>query len=281
MQRNFIEEYLRGRTPNPCILCNRYIKFAALLDAADELGAEYIATGHYARIRRMPNGRLSVCNSATAAKDQTYVLYRLTQQQLGRTLMPIGDYVKEKVRAIASEIGLPSAKRPDSMDVCFAEEYAGGYAEFLAEAAPGRIPPQGRFIYKDGTDLGEHRGITHYTIGQRKHLGISLGRRAVVTGIDPAANVVTIGEDSDAYSDELVCKEINLMSVSEEEFSIGTSLEVTGKIRYAHRGAPATITRTGEDEITCHFHEKVRAITPGQSAVFYDGDYVLGGGFIC
>lgn len=281
---DFVEEYLRGRTPNPCVRCNRYVKWDMLLKAAQEHGADWIATGHYGRVLRLQNGRYTVSNCASADKDQTYVLYRLTQEQLSHALMPLGEYDKPAVRRIAAQAGIPSAAQKDSQDACFAEGVEGGYAAFIEQEAPGRIPPPGRFRTTDGQDLGEHRGITHYTIGQRKRLGISLGHRAVVTAIHPQDNTVVIGRDEDVYSDQLVCRDLNFLGMDPDEFDIGESRDVTAKIRYAHKGAPCTMTRTGPDEITCRFREKVRAVTPGQSCVFYEGGcehgYVLGGGII-
>lgn len=272
----FVDEYVNGRTPNPCIMCNRYVKWAALLQVADEIGARYVATGHYARIERLANGRYSVRNSVTAAKDQTYALYRLTQAQLERTLMPVGDYHKAEVRQIAAAQGLPVAKKPDSEEICFVPD--DDYAGYLERTAPERIPPAGRFVYRDGRDLGPNRGITHYTIGQRKHLGLSMGHPVFVTGIDAATNTVRIGEDEDVYGKELVCDHLNFMAV--EDLLPGEDRSVLCKIRYGAKASPCVIRKTGEDEITAVFDAPVRAITPGQSAVFYEGEHILCGGLI-
>ena len=277
---NFVEEYLRGRTPNPCVRCNRYVKWDMLLKAAREHGADWIATGHYGRILQLPGGRYTVSNAASAKKDQTYVLYRLTQEQLSHALMPLGEYEKTEIRRIAEEAGIPSAAQKDSQDACFAEDIEGGYAAFIVQEAGGRVPPPGRFRTADGQDLGEHRGITHYTVGQRKHLGISLGHRAVVTAILPETNEIIIGRDEDVYSRRLICRDLAFMGLSEEELPVGASREVLARIRYGHPGTGALITRTGEDELTLDFHEKVRAVTPGQSCVLYENGYVLGGGII-
>lgn len=291
----FIDEYLKGRTPNPCLVCNRYVKWAAMLQVADEIGAKYVATGHYARVLELPNGRYTVRNSVTAAKDQTYALYRLTQEQLSRTLMPVGDYYKKDVRRIAEEAGLPVAKKPDSEEVCFVND--DDYAGYIDRNAGDRVPPPGHFVYKDGTDLGPNKGITHYTVGQRRHLGIAMGHRVVVTGIDAATNTVYIGDDEDCWGDRLVCRDLNFMAIASEELPVGAQFPMnseihaekncvqadrtlTCKIRYGAKAAPCVIERTGEDEITAHFTEKVRAITPGQSAVFYEGDHILCGGGI-
>lgn len=272
----FVDEYVKGRTPNPCIACNRYVKWESLLRKSMEIGADYIATGHYARIEKLPNGRYTIRNSVTARKDQTYALYSLTQFQLQHTLMPVGDYHKEEVRRIARNAGIPVASKPDSQEICFVPD--DDYAGYIEREAPDRVPPPGRFRLADGTDLGPHKGITHYTVGQRRRLGLSMGHRVVVTGIDPATNTVYIGEDSDVYSDQLQCDHLNFMAVN--EVPVGVEIPVICKIRYAHEGAPAIITRTGKDEITCRFRQKVRAVTPGQSAVFYQGDHIYAGGLI-
>lgn len=272
----FVNEYVAGRTPNPCIMCNRYVKWAALLQVADRIGASYVATGHYARTLQLPNGRWTVRNSVTAAKDQTYALYRLTQEQLARTLMPVGNYHKEEVRRMAAEQGLPVAKKPDSEEICFVPD--DDYAGYLERNFPSRIPPAGRFVWRDGTDLGPNRGITHYTIGQRKHLGLSMGHPVFVTGIDAATNTVRIGEDSDVYGTKLVCDHLNFMA--EADLPQGEERAAACKIRYGSRTASCRIMKTGEDEITAVFDAPVRAITPGQSAVFYEGDHILCGGLI-
>ena len=273
----FVNEYISGRTPNPCIACNRYVKWEALLKKAREIGADYIATGHYARILRLGNGRYTIRNSVTAEKDQTYALYKLTQDQLAHTLMPVGDYYKEDVRKIAKEQGLPVAAKPDSEEICFVAD--DDYAGYLDRTAGDRVPAPGRFVDKNGRDLGPNKGITHYTIGQRKHLGLSMGHPVFVTGIDAENNTVTIGESEDVFGDRLVCRGLNFMAVPGME--TGQRLRASGKIRYGHRTAPCTIEKTGEDEITAVFDQKVRAITPGQAAVFYDGDHILCGGTIC
>lgn len=272
----FVDEYIHGRTPNPCIACNRYVKWEALLRKGLEIGADYIATGHYARVEKLANGRYTIRNSVTAHKDQTYALFDLTQFQLSHTLMPIGDYHKEEVRRMAEQAGIPVAKKPDSQEICFVAD--DDYAGYLEREAPEKIPPEGRFVWKDGTDLGPNRGITHYTIGQRKHLGLSMGRPVFVTEIHPETNTVVIGDSEDVFGDQLICSHLNFMGI--EDLPMGESMEALGKIRYSHRGTPCTITRTGEDEIICHFHEKVRAITPGQAAVFYSNEHIVCGGRI-
>ncbi len=272
----FIDEYVAGRTPNPCIACNRYVKWEAMLQKSLEIGADYIATGHYARIETLPNGRLALKNSVTAAKDQTYALYRLTQEQLAHTLMPVGDYHKDEVRKIAEEAGLAVAHKPDSEEVCFIAD--DDYAGYVDRNAADRVPKPGRFIYKDGTDLGPNKGITHYTVGQRKGLGIAMGHPVFVTGIDAASGNVSIGEADDVFGDTLECDQINFMAVP--DMALGEKRELEGKIRYGAKAVPCTIEKIGEDRIRAVFHNKVRAITPGQAAVFYEGDHIFCGGTI-
>lgn len=269
----FAESYLKGRTPNPCIACNRYVKWEALLRRSLEIGADYIATGHYARIEKLKNGRYAIRNSVTAQKDQTYALYNLTQDQLARTLMPIGAYEKPEIRKLAREVGLPVAHKPDSQDICFVPE--GDYAAFI-EKYTGKTVPEGDFVTPEGKVLGRHKGIIHYTVGQRKGLGIALGQRAFVTAIRPETNEVVIGDRAAACSTLLKAKDINFMAVED----IRDERRVWAKIRYNHRGAYCRVQRTGEDELTCIFEEPQHAVTPGQAVVLYDQGYVLGGGTI-
>lgn len=271
----FAEEYLHGRTPNPCIACNRYVKWEALLKRSLEIGADYIATGHYARIEQLPNGRYAIKNSVTAAKDQTYALYNLTQEQLSHTLMPVGDYTKEEIRAIADKIGLMVAGKKDSMEICFVPD--NDYASFLERERPGQIPPPGNFIGKDGTVLGRHKGITHYTIGQRKGLGIAMGHPVFVSEIRPETNEVVLGENEDVFTNVLYAKQLNFMAIPDIE----TEETLTAKIRYSHAGTECKVIRLEKDLVRCEFKEPVRAVTPGQAVVFYQGDYVAGGGTIC
>jgi len=271
----FVEEYLKGRTPNPCIACNRYVKWESLLKRSMEIGADFIATGHYARVERLQNGRFTLRNSVTAAKDQTYALYNLTQYQLAHTLMPVGDYEKRKIREIAAQAGLPIAEKPDSQEICFVPD--NDYAAFIEKTAKDRVPGPGNFVTKTGEILGEHKGITHYTIGQRKGLNLAMGHPVFVTRICPDTNEVVIGEHEEVFSRELFCEKLNFMSVRDLE----CPRKVLAKIRYAHKGAMCTIEKTGEDRIHCTFDEPVRAVTKGQAVVFYDGEYVFGGGTIC
>lgn len=270
----FVEEYLQGRTPNPCIACNRFVKWESLLKRSRELGADYVATGHYARIAKLENGRYSVRNSVTARKDQTYALYRLTQSQLAHTLMPVGEYEKDQIRAIAQRLQLPIAQKPDSMEICFIPDK--DYAAFIDKAAPDRIPGPGNYVDQNGMVLGQHKGITHYTIGQRKGLNLAMGHPIFVTEIRPETNEVVIGENEDCFTTEVLCDQLNFMSIED----LTAPLRVLAKIRYNHAGDYCTIERVGRDQVLCRFEKPVRASTPGQAVVFYDGEYVLGGGTI-
>lgn len=269
----FVDEYLHGRTPNPCIACNRYVKWESLLTRSLSIGADYIATGHYARIEQLENGRYAIRRSATLAKDQTYALYNLTQEQLKRTLMPVGEYSKDEIRAIAEKIGLLVANKPDSQDICFVPD--GDYASYIEENAGVEIP-EGNFVTLDGKVLGKHKGIIHYTVGQRKGLGLSLGYPAFVLEIRPETNEVVIGTNADSMTTTLRANRVNFMSVED----LPEPKRVFAKIRYNHKGAWCVVEKTGEDEITCTFEEPQRAVTPGQAVVLYDGEYVLGGGTI-
>lgn len=270
----FIEEYLQGRTPNPCIACNRYVKWESLLKRSLDIGADYIATGHYARIEQLANGRYAIRNSVTAAKDQTYALYNLTQEQLSHTLMPVGAYTKEQIRELAHKVGLPVANKPDSQDICFVPD--GDYAGFIEKEAANRVPKPGNFVTQDGTILGPHKGITHYTIGQRKGLGIAMGHPIFVLDIRPETDEVVLGEEDGVFTKELDCNQINFMS----QGNLPSPKRVWAKIRYAHKGEWCLIEQNGEDKIHCTFETPVRAVTPGQAVVFYDGEYVFGGGTI-
>ncbi|MCM1569303.1 MAG: tRNA 2-thiouridine(34) synthase MnmA [Roseburia sp.] len=277
-QRNvidyFVEEYVRGRTPNPCIACNRYVKWEALLRRSLEIGADYIATGHYARIDRLENGRFALRSSVTATKDQTYALYNLTQEQLAHTLMPVGDYTKEQIRAMALEAGLPVADKPDSQEICFVPE--DDYGAFIDKEAGERVPGPGHFVTKDGNILGIHKGITHYTIGQRRGLELPVGRRVFVTEIRPDTNEVVVGENEDTYTDKVLCDRVNFMARED----LTEPVRVLAKIRYNHKGEYGTIEKQADGRVLCTFEKPVRASTPGQAIVFYKGEYVLGGGTI-
>ena len=271
--KNFIDEYKQGRTPNPCVMCNPLFKFRVLAEWADKLDCAYIATGHYARIEQLANGRYAIANSVTAAKDQTYALYNLTQEQLARTLMPVGEYSKDRIREMADEIGLLVAHKPDSQDICFVPD--GDYASFI-ENTTDQVLPTGNFVTPEGKVLGKHKGIIHYTVGQRKGLGLALGYPAFVLEIRPETNEVVIGTYEESLTYTVRANELNFMSVEQ----ITEPVRIFAKIRYNHKGAWCTVERTGEDEIVCTFDEPIRAATPGQAVVLYDGEYVLGGGTI-
>ncbi|MDO4942896.1 MAG: tRNA 2-thiouridine(34) synthase MnmA [Lachnospiraceae bacterium] len=269
----FIHEYLEARTPNPCIACNRYVKWEALLKRSLEIGADYIATGHYARVVKLPNGRFTLQQSATLAKDQTYALYNLTQEQLSHTLMPVGDYTKDQIREIAEEAGLPVAAKPDSQEICFIPD--DDYAKYITDTTGEKIQ-EGNFVDLDGNILGRHKGIIHYTIGQRKGLGLAMGRPVFVVDIRKDTNEVVIGENEDVFAKGLIADKVNFMSIS----SLEGSMRVRAKVRYNHRGADCMIRMIGEDLVECIFDEPQRAITPGQAVVFYEKDYVVGGASI-
>lgn len=270
----FVKEYLEGRTPNPCIACNRYVKWEALLRRSMEIGADYIATGHYARILRLANGRLAVGNSATAAKDQTYALYNLTQEQLAHTLMPVGDYTKDQIRQIAVKAGLVVANKPDSQEICFVPD--NDYAGFIEREAGEYVAGPGNFVTKDGKVLGRHKGIIHYTVGQRRGLELPMGHRVFVSEIRPESNEVVVGEQEDIFTDQIICGQINYMAIED----LTGPVRVWAKIRYNHKGAWCTIEEIEKDRIRCTFEEPVRAATPGQAVVFYEDSHVLGGGVI-
>lgn len=270
----FINEYLSGRTPNPCNICNRRIKWVSLLQILQGLGADYVATGHYAQIDKMPNGRYAICNSVTAKKDQTYALCNLTQEQLSKTIMPIGRYEKDEIRTIAERIGLHVADKADSQDICFIPD--GDYAAFIRNNISGDIKP-GNFVDINGKILGQHKGITNYTIGQRKGLNIAMGHPVFVTDIDVAKNVVIIGENEDLFTTTVAADNFNYMAVG----SVAEGDRFVGKIRYAHKGTMCTVVKAWNDKILVEFDEPVRAITPGQALVLYKGEYVAGGGLIC
>ena len=269
----FMDEYLRGRTPNPCIACNRYVKWESLLKRSMDIGADYIATGHYAQTMRLPNGRYTLKKSVSSGKDQTYALYNLTQEQLSRTLMPVGAYTKAQIREFAEEMGLAVAKKADSQEICFVPDK--DYARFIEENAGVKIP-EGNFVWTDGTVIGSHRGITHYTVGQRKGLGLAMGRPVVVTRICPETSEVVIGEEADVFTRTLRANHLNWMAVE----GIEGEARFFVKIRYHHAGAMCTVRMCGEDEVECVFDEPVRAATPGQAVVFYTEDCVAGGGTI-
>ena len=270
----FVQEYLQGRTPNPCNVCNRYVKWEALLKRAREFGAEKIATGHYARVVKLENGRYALKKSATDAKDQNYALCNLTQEQLAATKMPLGEYTKDEIRAIAAKAGIEVANKPDSQEICFIPDH--DYAAFIEQRTGGKVPPAGNFVSPDGEVLGQHKGIIHYTIGQRKGLGVAFGKPVFVSEIRPETNEVVLGDNEDIFRTELYAGKLNWMSVAAPE----NGMALQAKIRYAHKGAPCRVYPASDGRVRVVFEQSQRAITPGQAIVFYDGDIVAGGGTI-
>ena len=271
----FIEEYGKGRTPNPCIACNRHVKFEELLKRSNEIGAYYVSTGHYAKITYDEKlDRYLLKRSDAVEKDQTYALYNLTQDQLKHTLMPLGDFNdKEEVRKIARELDLIVADKPDSQEICFVPD--DDYGKFLKENADYDIVP-GNFEDIDGNILGRHKGIINYTIGQRKGLGITFGKPAYVVDIRAESNVVVIGDGDQVFGTELLAEDVNFISIDK----LKGPMEVEAKVRYSGKTTPATIYPEDEGIVRVAFKEKIRAITSGQAVVFYQGDILVGGGTI-
>ena len=272
--QKFGREYAAGRTPNPCIDCNRYIKFGRLLEQARRLEYDAVATGHYARVEQdKRTGRWLLKKAADSAKDQTYVLYALTQDQLSHTLFPLGSMAKAAVRVYAEQKGLVNARKPDSQDICFVRD--GNYAEFL-ENTLHISSPAGAFIDPDGHEIGRHHGIVRYTIGQRKGLGVAFGEPRFVVAKDAQSNTVVLGKNEDLYSRTLEAEDINLISLPD----LTGPLRATVKARYKQSETPATLEPLGDSRIRVIFDEPQRALTPGQAVVFYRGDTVVGGGTI-
>lgn len=270
----FMAEYLSGRTPNPCIACNRYVKFDSLLQKAVALGADYVATGHYARLFfDQAGGRHLIRRAVDARKDQTYVLYNLTQEQIARTLMPLGAYTKEEVRRMAAERDLPVADKPESQEICFVPD--DDYNRFLAEKAGEQIQP-GNFVDLQGNVIGRHRGIPFYTIGQRRGLGPAFGRRMYVVDMDRDTNNVVLGDNQDLFAQALEASDNNFIAFGE----LTAPTEVEAQIRYNASPSPAIIAPLPEGRVRVSFASPQRAITPGQAVVYYQGDLLVGGGTI-
>lgn len=265
----FINEYKRGRTPNPCTACNKYIKFDALLKKAKTFGADYVATGHYAKVTQK-NGRYLLERAGDRKKDQTYFLYSLSQYQLAHILMPLSDITKEKTREIAENLGLVTAKKKDSQEICFVPD--NDYASFIEKKAG--LSERGSFIF-NGKTVGEHKGIIHYTVGQRKGLGLALGEPVYITKIDPKSNNIYLGADSERYKKELTASDVTFIPFD----TLCGPIECTAKIRYNAKDSKCTV-RPVEGGVHVEFEEAQRAVTPGQSVVFYDNNTVLGGGTI-
>jgi len=272
---DFVREYQQGRTPNPCVRCNQLIKFDRLLKKALALGASRVATGHYARIDRDPeSGRWLLLRAKDRSKDQSYALYTFTQEQLSRTLLPLGEISgKDETRRMASDIGLAVARKPDSQEICFIPD--NRYRDFLKQRAPEAVRP-GKIVDTSGNVLGEHQGIGFFTLGQRKGLGISSPRPKYVVRIDRSENAVVVGDNEDLLERRAVVRAVNLISMPRLEGSV----VVSAKIRYNMPDLPGVVRPLGDDTVELVFDAPVRAITPGQAAVFYDGDVVVGGGTI-
>ncbi len=269
----FVKAYEDGKTPNPCVECNRTMKFGKLLEVADRLSCDKIATGHYARITKDANGRFLLSAAADDAKDQTYVLWSLSQAQLARTLFPLGELKKSEIRALAEEKGFCNAGQKDSQDICFIPD--GDYVSFL-ENYTKKSYPCGDFIDLEGRLLGRHLGQHRYTIGQRKGLGIAFGKPTYVCRKNAADNTVTLGDNDALFRRDLTAHNINLIAFD----SIPTPIRVLAKVRYKAAPAPATAVQTDTDCLSLLFDEPQRAISPGQSVVLYDGNTLLGGGII-
>ena len=273
--RNFIDEYLHGHTPNPCVLCNAVIKWGKLIDMADDLGCDYIATGHYARIGH-ENGRYFLRKGVDETKDQTYFLWRLTQDNLARTIFPLGELTKKEVRQIALQRGYEQLSRKnESQEICFIPD--NDYRTFLSEHVENYTEKYGPGLFVDtsGKPLGHHQGFPNYTIGQRKGLGIALGRPMFVVAIDPRNNEVVLGTREELQGHSFLADNINLMKYS----VLPEGFEASVKIRYRNAGVAATLTHEG-NRLRGEFHVPIDSITPGQSAVFYEGSDLVGGGLI-
>lgn len=274
---NFVDEYLAGRTPNPCVMCNTHIKWKALLKRANALGCEFIATGHYAQVRQHTNGRYVISKGLDETKDQSYVLWGLSQELLSRTIMPLGKYRKTAIRQMALDMGYPElAKKSESYEICFVPD--NDYRGFLKRRVEGleEKVQGGWFIDKTGKRLGKHKGYPFYTIGQRKGLEIALGKPAYVTNIDPEKNTVMLGDETDLERSEMIITKLNWIKYD----GITDGMEAITKIRYKDAGALANLYNDEDGNISAKFYEQVKSIAPGQSAVFYEGDDVIGGGII-
>jgi tRNA-uridine 2-sulfurtransferase len=276
----FVADYLAGRTPIPCTLCNNYIKFDRFLEMADAVGAWQVATGHYARVRfDASSGRYQLLRAVDPAKDQTYFLFGLTQPQLARTLFPLGEMAKPAVREMARGFNLAVAEKGDSQEICFVPngDYAAFLSEYMKETGIEEPRTRGRIVTGEGRELGEHRGVHHFTVGQRRGLGIATGEPLYVIRTDPATQRVTVGGNEELLCGKFFAREVNWVSIAAPDAPVGTSV----KIRNKHQAAPATLHPTAEPgRVAVVFDEPQRAVTPGQGAVFYDGDLVLGGGWI-
>jgi tRNA-specific 2-thiouridylase len=275
----FIQDYLGGRTPVPCTLCNNFIKFDQFLEMADGIGAQKIATGHYARVSKSAEtGRFEMRTSVDRSKDQTYFLWGLTQDQLSRTLFPLGGKVKTQVRELARELNLPVAEKNDSQEICFVPngDYAGFIDAYFREQGLTREKKTGEIVSIEGKTLGSHAGTHHFTVGQRRGLRVAAGEPLYVIETDPATQRVVVGRNNDLLRNRLIARDVNWLSIPPTSAPIRAQV----KIRNKHAAAPSTVHRLPDGRVEVRFDEPQRAITPGQAAVFYDGDLVLGGGWI-
>ena len=276
----FVAEYLAGRTPVPCTLCNNYIKFDRFLEMADAVGAHYIATGHYARIRHdEARGRYQLLRAVDDSKDQTYFLFGLTQAQLARTMFPLGEMNKPAVRELAASMDLAVAAKGDSQEICFVPngDYAAFMSAYLKDTGVAPAETSGEIVTADGRVIGRHAGVHHYTVGQRKGLGIAALEPLYVIATDPASQRVVVGGNDDLLRERFFAQDVNWISIA----GVDAPVRAKVKIRNKHAGAPATLHATGDPaRVEVVFDEPQRAVTPGQGAVFYDGDLVLGGGWI-
>ena len=273
---NFVDEYIAGRTPNPCVMCNTHIKWRALLKRADAMGCDYIATGHYAKINQHHNGRYYISKAVDDSKDQSYVLWGLQQDLLSRTLLPLAPYKKTAIRQMAMDYGYPElAKKSESYEICFVPD--NNYRDFLKQKVEGleeRVAG-GNFIDKSGKILGQHKGYPFYTIGQRKGLDITFGKPVYVTGINPDNNTVVLGEEDDLNKNDMIVTKLNWIKYD----GISDGMEATTKIRYKDNGTLSNLYNH-ENGVQVKFYEDAKGVAPGQSAVFYEGDDVIGGGII-
>lgn len=271
---NFIGEYMCGRTPSPCIECNRHIKFGAMLKAAEDMGIDYISTGHYARIEYDENiDRYLLKKADCIEKDQSYMLYTLSQSQLSRVVLPLQGMNKDQVRAIAREAGLAAADRGDSQEICFIPD--DDYIKFLSDNVSS-LPPEGDFVDLDGNVLGRHTGIHRYTVGQRKGLGIAFGKPMFVVKVDADKNQIILGESGSEYFNSLIADKVNFIPFD----TLENPIKAQCKVRYGNRYSQGTVIPVDNYTVRVEFDTPARAVTPGQSVVFYDGDTVLGGGII-
>lgn len=271
---NFISCYINGTTPSPCVQCNKHIKFGAMLDAAEKTGIEHIATGHYAKVEFCPeSGRYLLKTADCREKDQSYMLYTLTQRQLSKAVFPLQSLSKDKVRSVAREAGFCAAEKGDSQEICFVEN--DDYIKYLSDNI-SNLPPGGDFVDASGNVIGRHSGIYRYTIGQRKGLGTAFGKPMFVIGINKEKNQVVLGESGDEYSSSLTASQVNFIPFD----TLNKPVKAQCKVRYGNKFFSATVSPISRERVKVDFDEAARAVTPGQSVVFYDGDTVLGGGII-